>query len=142
MATVHSGFPRVVSVSLSELENDDTSLETLEQAFGPDSLGIIIVRDLPASFALLRHKLLSFSSYLANLPAAELGEWSLLLVEPHAQGMQPSSKDLRQNTMQAGPAAKRLSPMDVMTHSKGHIMHSRYTTTFSSRRLAPCTQIW
>lgn len=74
MATTHAGLPCAVSVSLSELEADDIPLETLEQAFGPDSLGIIIVRDLPASFPLLRHKLLSLSSYLANLPAADLGE--------------------------------------------------------------------
>jgi hypothetical protein len=47
---------------------------TLEEAFGPDSLGIIIVRDLPAKFVDLRRKLLSYSSYLGNLPEAELAK--------------------------------------------------------------------
>ena len=66
--------PSAVSVSLNELENGSISLETLEQAFGPDSLGIIIVRDLPSKFIALRAKLLSMSSYLANLPEAELAK--------------------------------------------------------------------
>lgn len=46
---------------------------SLEEAFGPSSLGIIIVKDLPSRFAELRHKLLSYASYLANLPSEELG---------------------------------------------------------------------
>lgn len=65
--------PVAVSVSLQELKDGSVSLETLEQAFGPESLGIILVRDLPAEFKALRRKLLSLSSYLANLPANELG---------------------------------------------------------------------
>ena len=65
--------PAVVSVSLDELRDGSVSLETLEHAFGPDSLGIIVVRDLPEQFAALRRKLLSLSSYLANLPGEELG---------------------------------------------------------------------
>ena len=64
--------PIAVSVSLQELKDGTVSLETLEQAFGPASLGIIIVRDLPEHFAELRHEVLSLSSYLANLPAEEL----------------------------------------------------------------------
>jgi len=47
--------------------------EILEEAFGPSSLGILIVRDLPARFAEIRHRLLSYASYLANLPSKELG---------------------------------------------------------------------
>jgi hypothetical protein len=66
--------PTAVCVSLQELKDGTVSLETLEQAFGPASLGIIIVRDLPAHFAELRHEVLSLSSYLANLPAEELGK--------------------------------------------------------------------
>jgi hypothetical protein len=66
--------PTAVSVSLQELKDGSVSLETLEQAFGPASLGIIIVRDLPAHFVELRHEVLSLSSYLANLPAEELGK--------------------------------------------------------------------
>ena len=66
--------PTAVSVSLQELNDGTVSLETLEQAFGPASLGIIIVKDLPEHFAKLRHEVLSLSSYLANLPAEELGK--------------------------------------------------------------------
>lgn len=47
--------------------------DALEEAFGPDSLGIIVVRDLPSDFVTMRKALLSYSSYLANLPQAELG---------------------------------------------------------------------
>ncbi|THZ03142.1 Clavaminate synthase-like protein [Aureobasidium pullulans] len=46
--------------------------DALEEAFGPDSLGIIVVRDLPSDFVTMRKALLSYSSYLANLPQAEL----------------------------------------------------------------------
>lgn len=45
---------------------------TLENAFGPTSLGILIVKDLPPRFLLLREKLLQYASYLANLPPSEL----------------------------------------------------------------------
>ena len=66
--------PTAVSVALQELKDGTVALETLEQAFGPASLGIIIVKDLPEHFAELRHEVLSLSSYLANLPAEELGK--------------------------------------------------------------------
>ena len=66
--------PTAISLSLQELKDGTVSLETLEQAFGPASLGIIIVKDLPEHFAELRHEVLSLSSYLANLPAEELGK--------------------------------------------------------------------
>ena len=65
--------PTAVSVSLHELKDGSVSLEALERAFGPASLGIIIVRDLPEAFVDMRQKLLSYSSYLANLPDEELG---------------------------------------------------------------------
>lgn len=64
--------PSAVSVSLHDLQDGSIPLATLEAAFGPDSLGIIIVRDLPPQFPALRARLLSLSSYLANLPAAQL----------------------------------------------------------------------
>lgn len=67
-STAEKSRPAAVSVSLNELKDGDVSLETLEEAFGPDSLGIIIVRDLPEQFVELRKNLLSLSSYLANLP--------------------------------------------------------------------------
>ena len=71
--------PTAVSVTLRELQEGTVSLETLEQAFGPASLGIIIVKDLPEKFAELRREVLSLSSYLANLPAEELGMLRLYL---------------------------------------------------------------
>lgn len=49
------------------------SPETLYAAFGPDSLGILVVKDVPPEFAGLRHHLLSYSSYLGNLPKSQLG---------------------------------------------------------------------
>lgn len=67
-----NGRPTAVSVSLQELKDGTVTLETLEQAFGPASLGIIIVKDLPEKFAALRREVLSLSSYLANLPEDEL----------------------------------------------------------------------
>lgn len=67
--------PTAVTVTLQELQDGTVSLETLEQAFGPASLGIIVVKDLPEKFAELRREVLSLSSYLANLPVGELGEF-------------------------------------------------------------------
>ncbi|KAK4502708.1 hypothetical protein PRZ48_006134 [Zasmidium cellare] len=66
--------PSAVSVSLQELKDGTVSLETLEQAFGPASLGIIIVSGLPEEYAGLRRSLLSYASYLANLPDEELAK--------------------------------------------------------------------
>ncbi|KAJ5807763.1 hypothetical protein N7474_009032 [Penicillium riverlandense] len=48
------------------------SFDTLTEAFGPSSLGIIVVKDLPADFVKLRAQVLSNASYLAALPAEEL----------------------------------------------------------------------
>jgi len=45
----------------------------LEEAFGPASLGIIVVKDLPSQFHALRRRMLSYSSALASLPREELG---------------------------------------------------------------------
>lgn len=56
------------------------SFEKLEEAFGPSSLGILIVKDLPPQFMALRHQLLSFASYLANLPSEELGSFRFFLL--------------------------------------------------------------
>lgn len=49
------------------------SFDTLTEAFGPSSLGIIIVKDLDTRFQQLRAQVLSNASYLAALPADELG---------------------------------------------------------------------
>lgn len=50
------------------------SFDTLTEAFGPESLGIIVVKDLPSTFAELRAKVLANASYLAALPDEELGK--------------------------------------------------------------------
>lgn len=72
--------PSAVSVTLQELKDGSISLETLEEAFGPASLGIIIVRDLPTEFVELRRKVLSLSSYLGNLPDEELSMYCILFI--------------------------------------------------------------
>lgn len=64
----------VVSVSWQALQHGTVPFTTLEEAFGPNSLGILVVRDLPGNFPSLRENLLSYSSYLANLPKEHLGE--------------------------------------------------------------------
>lgn len=79
MGSIASERPSAVTVSLQELKDGSVSLDTLEQAFGEDSLGIIIVKDLPAEFVALRKRLLSLASYLAALPEDELGELDLLV---------------------------------------------------------------
>ncbi|KAI9855873.1 MAG: hypothetical protein M1824_005783 [Vezdaea acicularis] len=61
-----------VTVSLHDLESGAVPFSTLEAAFGPSSLGIILVRDLPPSYSLQRRTVLSYSSYLAALPSAVL----------------------------------------------------------------------
>ena len=61
-----------VTVSLQDLKSVSVPFATLEEAFGPSSLGIIIVKDLPELYASLRLRVLSSASYLANLPETEL----------------------------------------------------------------------
>ncbi|KAM4067237.1 hypothetical protein HRG_001219 [Hirsutella rhossiliensis] len=63
---------QAVTVSLEDLTNGTVSFDTLQQAFGPDSLGILVVKDVAPEFAQLRRLALSYASYLGNLPAAEL----------------------------------------------------------------------
>lgn len=62
---------KAVEVSLIELSNG-LQLELLETAFGPESLGIIIIKDLPQEYHVLRLKVLKSMSLLANLPELEL----------------------------------------------------------------------
>ncbi|KAL2059994.1 hypothetical protein VTL71DRAFT_9816 [Oculimacula yallundae] len=61
-----------VTVSLKDLKDGNVSFQTLVDAFGPESLGIIIVKDVPEEFVQLRHRLLTYSSYLGNLPQFRL----------------------------------------------------------------------
>ncbi|KAK5082169.1 hypothetical protein LTR05_007312 [Lithohypha guttulata] len=61
-----------VTVSLEDLRSGNVAFDKLLEAFGPSSLGILVVSDLPASFAELRSKVLTNSSRLAALPASKL----------------------------------------------------------------------
>ncbi|OKL59671.1 hypothetical protein UA08_05335 [Talaromyces atroroseus] len=61
-----------VTVSLQDLFAGSVPFEALTEAFGPSSLGIIVVKDLPPRFKDLRAQVLSNSSYLASLPKDEL----------------------------------------------------------------------
>lgn len=69
---------RMVSNLYAQVLNDanlntgSISHQTLIDAFGPESLGIIIVKDIGTDFGMLRSRLLSYSSYLSNLPAFRL----------------------------------------------------------------------
>ncbi|KAJ9133000.1 Clavaminate synthase-like protein [Pleurostoma richardsiae] len=65
---------QAVTISLEDLKRGSVSFEVLQSAFGPDSLGILVVKDVPAEFAELRRQLLSYSSYLGNLPKSQLDE--------------------------------------------------------------------
>ncbi|KAJ5326563.1 uncharacterized protein N7506_009665 [Penicillium brevicompactum] len=72
MDTNTATVAQAVTVSLQELVDGTVSFDTLTEAFGPESLGIIVVKDLPQTFTELRAKVLSNSSYLAALSDAEL----------------------------------------------------------------------
>ncbi|KAI2996842.1 hypothetical protein CBS147346_9077 [Aspergillus niger] len=63
---------QAVTVSLQELIDGTISPQTLTAAFGPSSLGIILVKDLPPTFSHLRAQVLSNASYLASLPPSAL----------------------------------------------------------------------
>ncbi|KAI0474047.1 hypothetical protein GGR56DRAFT_650094 [Xylariaceae sp. FL0804] len=65
-----------VVVSLADLKNDNVSFETLQEAFGPDSLGILVVKDVPAQFPALRHRLLSYASYMGNLAETDFAQFT------------------------------------------------------------------
>ena len=54
--------------------SDHVPFETLEQAFGPSSLGIIVVSGLPPEFPALREAVLGSASHLPSLPTSTLGE--------------------------------------------------------------------
>jgi hypothetical protein len=73
MSSSNSQKQEAISVSLEQLKTDSVPFDALEAAFGPSSLGILIVKDLPSEFPELRRNLLSYASYLANLPNDELG---------------------------------------------------------------------
>ena len=70
-----------VTVSLHDLQSNNIPSSTLTSAFGPDSLGILVVKDLPPSFPSLRTRVLSNSSRLASLPPSTLAN----LTKPQAK---------------------------------------------------------
>lgn len=55
------------------------TIAQLEEAFGAASLGIILVSGLPEPFSAMRSTLLSYSSYLANLPQHQLGKRNVFM---------------------------------------------------------------
>lgn len=61
-----------VTVSLTDLKSGKVPFPALLEAFGPSSLGILVVSDLPAEFVGLRKDVLSNSSRLAALPSSKL----------------------------------------------------------------------
>ncbi|CAH2353547.1 hypothetical protein CLIB1423_11S02212 [[Candida] railenensis] len=61
--------PVIVSLEQLSLGVED---QILENAFGPDSLGIIVVEGLSGKFSELRERVLSSASVLANLPSDQL----------------------------------------------------------------------
>lgn len=70
MVSVATLSHAIVSITY---EVGNISFETLQEAFGPDSLGILVVNDVPAEFPQLRHQLLSYASYMGNLSEADFG---------------------------------------------------------------------
>lgn len=60
-----------ITISYSSLISGDSD-HLLPSAFGPDSLGIIVVSNLPSEFAELRSKALSGAGYLARLEKEKL----------------------------------------------------------------------
>ena len=63
---------QATTISLQDLKDERVPFETLEEAFGPSSFGILVVSDLPVKYADLRKRLLSYASYLAQLPSDQL----------------------------------------------------------------------
>lgn len=61
-----------VTVSLADLQSNRIPFSTLLEAFGPSSLGILVVTGLPTEFASLRTTVLANASRLAALPPATL----------------------------------------------------------------------
>lgn len=105
----------------TKLNEDAVSFNTLEQAFGPSSLGILLVSGLPSTFLPLRHRLLSHASHLANLPSTELGTNGpsiFLRLETSPNNHQINSPAPPPPTSSVGRAAKRRSSPDTTTRSR------------------------
>ncbi len=79
MASIRTAQP--VTVSLNDLKSGSIPFSALLEAFGPDSLGILVVKDLPLHFPSLRSSVLANSSRLATLPEDTLSS----LINPKAK---------------------------------------------------------
>ena len=79
MAPIKNAQP--VTVSLNDLKSGKIPFSSLLEAFGPDSLGILVVKDLPSQFSALRSSVLANSSRLAALAEDKLSK----LINPEAK---------------------------------------------------------
>ena len=59
---------KATTVGLRDLTEGTVPFTALEEAFGESSLGILVIKDLPERYIVLRERLLSYASYLAQLP--------------------------------------------------------------------------
>lgn len=66
--------PTTVKISAKDLGpgGSGVNIRTLERAFGKDSLGIVLINELPDSYSNLRRRVLSQASFLLQLPAKSL----------------------------------------------------------------------
>ncbi|XP_031094754.1 uncharacterized protein LOC115999119 isoform X2 [Ipomoea triloba] len=85
MASCSSQVPshtvRTVTISYTELKDKNADLSAkIEEGFGPNSLGILSISDVP-EYTLLRRNLLLLSPRLANLPESVKQE----LEDPHSR---------------------------------------------------------
>ncbi|GME75835.1 unnamed protein product [Ambrosiozyma monospora] len=71
MTVIKKASPVAVSYQ-SLLKGEPIPAEKLNEAFGPDSLGIIVVKDLPPHFPKLRLDTLLQATYLSKLPKSSL----------------------------------------------------------------------
>ncbi|KKY22777.1 hypothetical protein UCRPC4_g03103 [Phaeomoniella chlamydospora] len=82
---------------------------TLEEAFGPESLGIIVVKGLPEKFEKLRTEALANSSYLAGLGKEKLGMiWHLFASSRSPNCSSPSVADAVNLASLESPESKYL----------------------------------
>jgi hypothetical protein len=77
LEALKAGELALSTIIYTEIDTDmlligTVDFESLEKAFGPDSLGIIVVSGLSPKFIALRRRLLSYASHLGNLSQSEL----------------------------------------------------------------------
>lgn len=133
-------FTHYCTYHQTKLNEDAVSFNTLEQAFGPSSLGILLVSGLPSTFLPLRHKLLSYASHLAHLPSTELGTNApsmFLQLETTPNNHQINSPAPPPPTSSAGHAAKRRSSPDTTTRSRAPTTSTAPSTVTRPFRMPP-----